>query len=203
LVRALLGVSDADMSDEPSTREPAALESSGAASATPLDEAARAARDAEVARLRARRVPWDEVAARVGLSVRQAQRARLNHIRRAATYAALPEDPNRVLLEAVQHHRAALTDLARIAEDGDNSNAQMAAARARAQVARDLFKLLGDAGLTPQTAQAWRFTRQAPAFTQAVVDVAREAGLDLHAVLDRFEEVEGYATAMGYDREAA
>jgi hypothetical protein len=191
------------MSDEPQTERAAQPENSGGASVAPLDEAARAARDAEVARLRARRVPWEEVAARVGLSVRQAQRARLNHIRRAATYAALPEDPNKVLLEAVRHHRAALDDLARIAEHGDNSNAQMAAARARAQVARDLFKLLADAGLTPQTAQAWRFARQAPAFTHAVVEVARAAGLDVQAILDRFEEVQGYATAMGYDREAA
>lgn len=191
------------MSDEPQTRDAARPANSVEASGAPLDGAARAARDAEVARLRARKVPWDEIAERVGLSVRQAQRARLAHIRRAAAFAALPEDPNAVLTEAVQHHRAALTDLARLSTAADNSNAAMAAARARAQVARDLVKLLGDAGILPSSARAWNFVREAPAFTAAMVKVCAEAGLDAQALLDRLSEVEGYSAAMGFSQEAA
>lgn len=191
------------MANTPGTPDDQQPANSAAASPTPVDAAARAARDAEVARLRARGVTWEEIARRTGLSVRHAQRARLNHVRRAAVYAALPVDPNAVLAEAVRHHRAALDDLTRIAEKGDNSNAQMAAARARAQVARDLVKLLGDAGVLPDSVQAWSFIRETPIFTQAVVEVAGEAGLDPQAVLDRFDEIRGYATAMGYGRAAA
>ena len=190
------------MSDEPQTPQAAQPASSVEPSGARRDEAARAAADAEAARLRARGVPWEEVAASVGTSVRNAQRWRLRHIRRAAAFAALPEDPNRVLLEAVEHHRAALADLARLSTAADNSNAAMAAARARAQVARDLFKLLGDAGLLPSSARGWAFVRDVPAFAQAVVEVCAEAGVDAQAVLDRFDQVRGVSEAMGY-REAA
>lgn len=42
-----------------------------------------------------------------------------------------------------------------------------------------------------------------PAFTQTVVELAVEGGLDVDALLDRFEQVRGYTAAMGYERVSA
>jgi transposase-like protein len=157
----------------------------------------RAARCRSVAEARARGEGWSSIAARHGIGERQARRDRDAWLKHVAATMPLTEDPHAVLSEVIAHHRAALVDLARLSREGNNPSARVGAARARAETARALLALLAAAGVVPETARAWSFTRDMGVLTRAVAEVCRRHGIDLSEVLDEFERLPGYVRSMG------
>jgi hypothetical protein len=131
---------------------------------SPFDVDCAVRRNREIAEARLTGETWDTIAARFGLSERQARRAEREHLA-GVDELALDEDPAAVLREAIGVHRWALDRLAVLAERGDNSSARLGAIRSRVATSRDLVELLARAGLVPPTPYAWA----------AVIDVRRAA----------------------------
>ena len=170
------------MSEHPETSEQ--VERRGAR----LTSTQRAARNRQIAVERAAGEPWDVIAARHGISERQARRGRIEHIRSGA---ALDADPNDVLREAVAIHRDVLQGLAAVGIRADNSAAQVGALRARATTALQLVHLLAWAGLVPDSAGAWRFARDLSGFVGAMVAVVERHGLDVEEVVEELDQIGG------------
>lgn len=173
------------MSEHPETSEQ--VERRGAR----LTSTQRAARNRQIAVERAAGEPWDVIAARHGISERQARRGRIEHIRSGASSAALDADPNDVLREAVAIHRDVLQGLAAVGIRADNSAAQVGALRARATTALQLVHLLAWAGLVPDSAGAWRFARDLSGFVGAMVAVVERHGLDAEEVVEELDQIGG------------
>lgn len=154
-----------------------------------LNSTERALRNKQIATQRACGDTWAEIAARHGISERQARRSRTEHITSGGPVAWLEADPNEVLREAVDIHREVLSSLAAAASAADNSAAQVGALRARATTALQLVNLLAQAGLVPDSAGAWRFAREVTGLVAAVVAVAERQGLDVETIIEEFDRI--------------
>jgi len=162
----------------------------------PLTAPERTARAASVAAARARGEAWAVIAARHGLSERQARRVRDEWIAHAAAMAPVMEDPGAVLREVIEHHRAALLDLTVLSREGNNMSARVGAAKGRAETARALLAIMGDAGLVPESGRGWAFAREVGSFTKAITAVCRRRGIPLGEVMDELMEVPGFTRAL-------
>jgi hypothetical protein len=153
--------------------------------------AERAERNRRIAEERARGEPWAVIAARHGLTERQARRAREEHLRSAVSVAPLDLDPNAVLAEAVVVHREVLADLALLGREADNDSARVGALRARAETSRRLLELLADAGVVPDSVGGWRFARDYRSALVAIARAAERNGVPLEEVVAEMDRAVG------------
>jgi hypothetical protein len=145
---------------------------------TPMTSAERAARAQQIAQLRAIGATWQAVARETGVSVRQAQRLRQEHLR-AAAGRVRPAEPERALEEALAAFEWGMTKLARLAEAADNSSAAVAAVSRCCDLAERRLGLLAAAGLVPQERAGWQAAIELPSVVRAILDVAERHGADL------------------------
>lgn len=94
-------------------------------------------------------------------------------------------NPTQILIEMVGVQHDALAALRPLMCSADNSNAMVGAARANAEIARQVVELMGRGVLLPASSTAWRTTREFEAAVRALIEVADDAGVDPRLVLDR------------------
>lgn len=115
-----------------------------------LTAAERAARNARIAEAREEGQPWTPIAAREGLSIKQARRARDEHLRTASPSSL---DADALVERDLRGHLVALHRLETLAAEADNDSAMVRAARSLSTVGVSLIGLLtrlgriGDPGL--------------------------------------------------------
>jgi transposase len=151
----------------------------------PTTSSERAERNREIAEARADGKPWKSIAARFGISVKTAQRARAEHLRSSGEHLRetggfrTSIEPAEVLLEAVEAHTWALAKLAEVEEQAGGANlaVRLGAITKRARVARELVDLLATAGLVPQGPSQWQFYREADRMGRALAHVAHDHGI--------------------------
>lgn len=150
-----------------------------------LSPSERRARNREIAEARRAGRPWRQIAARFGVSERQAARAAEEALRLSVEERGVAGlDPEVILGRIIRAQLRALDRLCVLMEDADNSNAEVGAARAAGSVGSDLRSSLVGAGLIPETPQRLRLQREARAAAVALVRAAD--GLDVPA--ERVEE---------------
>jgi len=152
-----------------------------------LNTTNRARRNDQMAAEHARGDSWAAIAARHGVSERQARRAGREALASAAEGDPLVIEPAALLARVVRTHQRALARLEALADDSDNDSAAVGAARGAASVAVSLLDVLARVGLLPDVPAAWRHTRDAQALAEAVVVVAERRGLPVEEVLAEFE----------------
>jgi hypothetical protein len=149
----------------------------------------RAARDRRIVEARDTGEPWATIIAREGVSERQARRA-VERVRRLPAELKPVDiesiDATELLGRVVAEHFDALSELTRLGRQESPSAAAVGAQRARAAVGTQLVTLLATAGVVPQ-ATDWRVLRDGQSFAKALLAVAADAGVDLDAVLARWE----------------
>lgn len=113
--------------------------------------AERTERAAASFRLREEGCGWEEVADRLGCSVRTAERAYADHLRSAAPESFADIDVEALSLRVVRSHVRALDRLEELAGRSTNENAAVGAARSLASVGASLLAVLGRVGLLPES----------------------------------------------------
>lgn len=153
--------------------------------------AERAERAAESFRLREEGCGWEEVADRLGCSVRTAERAYADHLRSAAPEAFTDIDVEALSLRVVRSHVRALDRLEELAGRSTNENASVGAARSLASVGASLLGVLGRVGLLPESGDRWRLSREAEQIANELAAACRRHGVPAEVV----DEVCGIAIA--------
>lgn len=152
----------------------------------------RVVRNREIARLRDEEcLGWDAVAARVGVSVRTAERGYADHYRSAAPESLSGIDVEALSLRVIRSHLLALDRLEPLAGRSDNVNAAVGASRSLASVGASLLAVLGRVGLLPESGERWRLSREAEQVAQELADACRRHGVPAEVM----DEVCGVATA--------
>jgi hypothetical protein len=153
------------MSQSTPTRRPARL---------PAVE--RRARNARIAEARESGEAWKPIADREGLSVKQARRARDEHL--ATATEALPPMSVAALVErAVRAQVLALDCLEAKTRSADNDSARVGAAKNLSTVGIALVDLLAKLGRIGDPAKL-RYDQERRALAAAIFDFAAERGLD-------------------------
>lgn len=137
----------------------------------------REARNARIAAARAVDEGWDTIAAREGISVRQAARARDEHLRLAAETDALDVDPERVFGRILAAHETALCALEVLVAGADNDSARVGAARALCGVATSWLGVLERAGAVPSGVRGWGMARDIATVGDVMIRAAVRAGV--------------------------
>lgn len=137
----------------------------------------REARNARIAAARANGEGWDAIAAREGVSVRQAARAREEHLRLAAETDVLDVDPERVLGRILAAHETALAALEALVSAADNDSARVGAARALCGVATSWMGVLERAGALPSGVRGWSMARDIATVGDVMVRAAVRSGV--------------------------
>lgn len=147
---------------------------------SPLSITQLAQRNVRIARARAEGEAWKVIAAREGLSVRQAARAGREHL--AATVPASVANPLDVAALVVRTHVDSLATLSRLAGSRNAPTALGAAARAPG-VAVSLLDVSQRVGLAPAPVSSWTFLRDLPQIAAALLAAAERAGANRDVLL--------------------
>jgi hypothetical protein len=152
-------------------------------SVTRLSDAERVERNARIRADRAHGLRWTEVAARNGVSVRQAQKVWADEQTAPITRAAAIDRATEVLDATLNKYDRVEVSLERLASDRANSAVQLGAIKAQLQVLRDRTALLQSLGLlSARTLQIAAHERDFNALVDQLLD-----GLEAHAVPHRVQ----------------
>lgn len=156
-----------------------------------LTAAERAERNRRITEARATGEPWGPIAAREGLSVKQARRAAADHLE--SEIAAGPRrlsdiDGPALLVKIIDAQERALSAALREMTAGDNSSARVGAARTVSTVGATLHQTLHDAGLVGG-ASLMRYVSEIEAFVRMWFDLAARYGVPTDVIQQELDAV--------------
>lgn len=165
------------------------------ASGTPsrrLSAAERVERNRQIAEARLAGERWAPIAARHGLSVKQARRCAEEHL--ATVQDALADlrdvDVDRLMLRIIESHDRALRTATVLLITADNDNARVGAARTVAMVGTSLQVVLLRSGLIADGGLI-RFQRELKRAAEVVARLAERHGISLEEVETTLRSIEG------------